>query len=123
MGRLARLILPLALAAGFGVGLHPDAALANCAQDAAGRCERGAAACHPPADGRCETVPGYTLSNLKFACRCMSPRQWGPQASSGSGSCRQRCSSRELTCESSARSYNQRNACVSRNTDCNSHCN
>jgi hypothetical protein len=114
-------IISLALLAIAGA-LGPTPAIAQCAQDAAGRCEEKSAACHPPADGRCATVPGYTLGNLKYACRCVSPRQWGPQASGAATSCRQRCNGTELTCESGARTYTQRNACVSRNTGCNSHC-
>jgi hypothetical protein len=117
-----RALAPLVSFALLATAIAPAPAMAACAQDAAGRCEAKSAACHPPADGRCETVRGYTLSNLQYACRCMSPQLYGPQASAGSSSCRQNCSASEITCESRARNATQRNNCVSRNGACNGHC-
>jgi hypothetical protein len=122
MRRLAPLgLLAAALLLAGVLGAHPAAAA--CAHDSAGRCQAEAAACNPPADGRCSTVPGSSLSKYQHACRCLSPRQWGPLAGSApSASCRQRCSTSDVTCESSARTNGQRSLCSSRNADCNSHC-
>jgi hypothetical protein len=122
MRRLARLSLVLAVGALLGMGVRPMPANA-CTQEPDGRCMAAEAACHPPADGRCLTVAASSLSKLRYACRCQSPRTFGPSASNGSNTCRQRCSGADITCESRARSYSQRNLCTSRAADCNSHCN
>ena len=115
-GLLAAMIL---LTAGAPAG----PAFAACAQGAEGRCASPGDRCNPPADGRCTTMAASSLSSLSHACRCVSPRQYGPHAAQpGQKSCRQRCNARELTCDSSARSFNQRNACTSRMAACNSHC-
>jgi hypothetical protein len=119
MRRLVRLTLVLAIAAAFGAGVRPTAAVA-CAQDAAGRCERSVA-CSPPAEGRCTTVVANPLSKLTYSCRCITPRSFGPSGGSGNA-CRQRCSTSNLTCEGGARTNTQHSSCASRAADCNSHC-
>jgi hypothetical protein len=101
----------------------PAPALATCAQATDGRCQAPGDRCTPPADGRCHTMAASSLSSLSHACRCVSPRQYGPHAAApGQKSCRQRCNSRDLVCESNARNFTQRNNCVSRMTSCDSHC-
>jgi hypothetical protein len=116
LGLLAALIL---LAAGW-----PAApALAACAQAADGRCADAGSACNPPADGRCHTLAASSLSNLGHACRCVSPREFGPHAAQpGQKSCSQTCNTRDLTCEASARNFTQRNNCTHRMQTCNSRC-
>src|SRR6185437_13820908 len=116
LGLLAAMIL----LAGAGAG---PALAAACAQGADGRCADAGAACNPPADGRCHSMATSSLSSLAHACRCVSPRQFGPQAAPpGEKSCRQTCNSRELVCDSNARNFTQRNNCTHRFETCNSRC-
>ena len=104
-------------------GWPPAPAFAACGQAADGRCTAPGDRCTPPADGRCHTMAASSLSSLSHACRCVSPREFGPHAAApGQKSCRQRCNARDLTCEASARNFTQRNNCTSRMTSCNSHC-
>jgi hypothetical protein len=115
-GLLAAVILLLA-------GWPSAPARAACGQAADGRCVDAGAACHPPADGRCHTMSASSLSSLAHACRCVSPRQFGPHAAQpGQKSCRQTCNSRDLVCESNARNFTQRNNCTHRMQTCNSRC-
>ncbi len=122
MRRVAPLGLIAALLVLAAAGWCPAPAFA-CSQAADGRCADAGAACNPPADGRCHTMAASSLSNLSHACRCVSPRQFGPHAAApGQKSCRQTCNAREITCDSSARNFTQRNNCTSRMATCNSHC-
>ena len=117
LGLLAATLMLAAVAA------SPAPAWATCAQAADGRCEAPGDACAPPADGRCHTMRASSLSNLDHACRCVSPRHYGPHAAApGQKSCRQTCNAREITCDSSARTFTQRNSCSSRFSTCNSRC-
>jgi len=114
-GLLATLIV-------LAAGLPAAPAFAACGHDANGRCTAPGAVCHPPADGRCHTMTS-TLTNRDYACRCVSPSQFGPSAAvAGQKSCRQRYNARDLTCEANARNFTQRNNCVSRMTTCNRSC-
>jgi hypothetical protein len=123
MKRLAPLGLLAAMILLAAAGASPSPAFAACAQAADGRCAAPGEACNPPADGRCHTMPAPGLSRLAHACRCVSPRQFGPHAAApGQKSCRQTCNAREITCDSSARTFTQRNNCSSRFSTCNSHC-